>query len=1505
MPATNLAAYMQLADETASRITYTHQEWTGFLKTAARLYKYPYHEQLMVYAQRPDATACAEYGLWNSKMRRYVRRGSKGIALVDSAEGKPRLRYVFDIADTGATEKSQPFKLWELNEQNQEAAALALENGYDVPAREGLERQIHVVAMQLSQNNWLDHRSEILGIVDGSFLEGYDEFNVGAAFRKAASVSLEYALLSRCGLDPDRRFEHEDFLPIFDWNTPDAVSVLGTAISEMSEEVLRTIEINVRNYERSHKHERSDLSSGRGLPDSRLDRTRNGAPDQQVREDAQDVPAKEPSNIVQFPDRQRATIPAPAGDRGRGEQPIGAADARTDETERRDGTVESHRSDEVGRADEQLQGAGRGSDSQRADLQLNTPAEQPNVQPETNDHQLLGEEAPPPQGEVQLSFFPTEAAQIAQINRAESDMPSALVFAAQRFSDAEIDAVLQCGSNQQNSSMRIVTEFSKGKSKAELAAFLQQKYRGGLGIETPSGKVSAWFDKDGMRLCVGSAARYVPTAQVIPWVDVVDRIDGLLERGEYATMDELYLTGPLERKSIAEALWYLRQETAEEAIQQGFLPILDANYRGGFPESTERIAALLEQPEQRQAITEEVRAFATAYAQDRSVLNHHFHKPAELLPPLEELELPRTVYESKLLEPVNEKLFITQDEVDVELSSGGNVSGGKKRIYQYFQNHSSTTDRAAFLKNEYGIGGHSHALMGADGAWEDHDTRGIRFRKDHCEAVTIAWPKAAKRIDSLIAHGRYLNDETISKRKQAATPETVVSPSYADYEVAKAQHPDDIVLYQVGDFFEMYGEDAKTAATVLDINLTSRAVGGAERIPMCGVPSHNLEHYVEQLRDQYDVTVSAVDASSGERRVYTLLSVDHEAERAIDAHEAEFGADGHRAFPNNVPDATQSTDRELFERHMPARYQVVAYHHFENGFDERLEYQTLREAEQAVQGYVDGTLDAEGFSYDGAAIYDLHEKQYIRIVGDFPDEKAQTDVLEASIAPAISQPAPFYAVGDTLYLEDGKAFIIEAVDDSDIRLRDPSLTYPITRVENKERLARLLERYPQPDHHAPEVQPKSKTTSETVAVYPAEENHLPYDVVIERLHVDEPARDTPATADITPRTENFRITDDHLGEGGAKTKYQWNVEAIRTLQAIEAENRHATPEEQETLSRYVGWGGIPQAFDASNGSWAKEYGELKALLPDAEYASARASTLNAHYTSPTVIKAIYGAVERMGFTTGNILEPACGVGNFFGLLPESMAGSNLYGVELDSITGRIAQQLYPQANIAVQGFEKTDRRDFYDLAIGNVPFGSYSVSDKTYDKLNFHIHDYFFAKALDQVRPGGVVAFITSKGTMDKQSPDVRKYIAQRAELLGAVRLPNNAFKANAGTEVTSDILFLQKRDRPLDIEPDWVHLNTTEDGIPINSYFADHPEMMLGKMAWFDNMYGNQKETACLHIEGEELADQLASAMQHITGQITEAELPDLGEDETIDTSMPADPDVSFYNFTSESAEV
>lgn len=1648
---TKAQAYAQMADHAAAQITGSYQDWTAFLTTAARLYKYPYAEQLMIYAQKPEATACAEYDFWNEKMRRYVRRGSKGIALIDTNGDRPRLKYVFDISDTGGRDNSRNVNLWEYRPEHNDAVTTMLERNYEVFGRDGLADQLEKIAAQLADEYWNDNQRDILDIVDDSFLYGYDDFNVGVAFRNAATVSITYSLLSRCGLKPENHFEHEDFLSIFDFNTPAAVSVLGTAVSSINQRVLRQIEVTIRNYEREHITERSitngeqpDVYSQRGLSDSQYESDRAaGSEPRQVREDAEEISSGEPSAAVESPDFEREAVPTPVGDRAGGAEPAGTYDAGADESTGRDREPERIRPDEMGGSDEQLQGASGGNHSERFS--------------------------------VQLSLFPSENEQISFIDQAESVNQTPFAFS---FAQEDIDTVLRLGGNNDNSRQRVAAEFMMRKPVEEIAAFLSREYVGGGGFKLDRGDMAAWFVEDGIHLANGRAARYSKSAQIVTWNAAAQRIGEMLEQGQFATNVELAETNSYIRSQLAQSIWYLRHDFGEPAIEQEFLPCIEPMNSGGYPEITEKLVDALANPEFLSTLTLEYEQFLDAYREDKDLLRFHYHRPSELLDRLHDVALPQREYTAEISEAPQIGRFITEDEINAALSGGSSFEGGKGRIFSYFKELHSLKEQTNFLKNEYGTGGHNNALPGCFHSQEDHSSKGIRIQKPDCYDVQLAWNTIAKRISELIRQGKYLTPEEqehLAELNRPSEPVTATTFSYADYKTVKDVHADDIVLYQVGEFFEIYGEDAEIAARVLDLNLTSRTLSETKRVPLCGIPSNRLEQYVEQLRDKYDVTISGIEESSQERRIYSLPSIDHEAERATNAYEAEFGADGWRAFPSNAPwqeethtiptphtEITQddidtalrawngdaASKRRVAEymadharekdtaawlaneyggtasdflhitvtgtaleielpwttvqrrlallirdnnflseqETLPPRYQVVVYHHFENGFDEKLDYQTLAEAEKVAQGYVDGTLEADSFAYDGAAIYDLQDKKYLRIFGDYPDEAAivstqpvqesrpaeqnerftviETDTgyavwddiqngihvnkkgvaedfpsewqadayLEevrqevsdtmpdndkdidealddcpitvdiggelrtfpnaAAAEDALNEVSKFpYAVGDTVYLEDGKPFIVTEVRDTSIQLQDPTLRYPIFRSESAESFARLMERYPQPNRPTP---PQPEITTETVAVYPAEENHLPYDIAIQTLHT-EPEHTPP---EISPQPENFRITDDNLGVGGAKSKFSANMDAIKTLLQIESDNRMATTDEQEVLGKYVGWGGLADAFDETKQNWANEYQELAATLSPEEYAAARASTLNAHYTSPTVIKAIYEAVGNMGFQIGNILEPAMGVGNFFGCMPEEMRASKLYGVELDSVTGRIAKQLYPQADITVAGFESTDRRDFFDLAIGNVPFGQYQVNDRAYNKLGFSIHDYFFAKSLDQVRPGGVVAFVTSRYTMDKQSPEVRKYIAQRAELLGAIRLPNNAFKANAGTEVVSDIIFLQKRDRPIDIEPDWVHLGENEDGFGINNYFIDHPEMILGRQTSESTQYGKQDFTVA-PIEGLSLADQLHDAIKYIGGKYAEAELPELGEDERIDTSIPADPNVKNYSYT------
>ena len=1498
---------------------------------------------------------------------------------------------------------------------------------------------------------------------------------------------------------------------------------------------------------------------------------------------------------------------------------------------------------------------------------------------------------------AQMSFFPSEAEQIQSIAEAESVTPSAF---SMFISQDDIDHILRAGGNADAARMKIAAEFSKQKPLEDRAAFLKALYHGGNGLITDNGRFSAWYGDDGIHIATGDTSRYLRSAQVIGWADAAERIEELLDGGAFATNLEVTEAPRYERLGIAVDVWNLYHDFSDEAKSLGYLSCLGNIHSTSFPEETERLTDDLLNPEFRERLLLEYKVFMDAYREYRALLRFHFHRPQALLTRMEDLSLPRKEYHSDMAAVPKTGRFITEDEIAASLANGSGFEGGKTRIYEFFQTPHTTKESADFLKKEYGIGGRTHAVSRESGSYADHGSKGIVLKKNGCADIQMNWNKVASRISELVRLNRYLTPDEQAAYDKEMAQDAMRNAVYNDYNDVKAAHPDEIVLYQVGDFFELYGEDARAVADDLSLELTRRNLEGVGRVTMCGFPAKDLEKYVEKLREKHDVTISRIGDSSHEHTAYTLPSIDHEAENVINAYEAEFGADGTRVFRDPVADAMQPTVQERLDHYRPvvmaavsedtayrnacghsdrenaeiecnaavrhavlnskdmelirlfsdipefrsrlhqevfegtyarlhdllrplsqddiddalrawngnigSKHAVVRYmeqhgreketaawlareyggneskslfivragspetveltwpkvqrriaqliqsdsfytEQEQDNFDnidpiairealaergivngqvvdaeanrnspfvrqvmadvERIAAQEAQErmaqqekpaldpadrfhvvsldrgfrtlyavwddethgyyvdadgvteeftsewqaeayrlelqgqAEQALmeraKGLISDFCQSEygseadfsdpakiGVAYTTVTDDDIPIQVNIDLVNyrlerylddkhletrqygslqelitnelenlDFSDlihvsdedvelyrwhepEEAVTDVPEP--APVL-QREPFpYSVGDTVYLEDGKPFIIESIGLFDISLRDPTLLYPISRAESRESFARLMERYPQPEQ-APTY------TEETVAVYPGDKNNLPYDVEIRTLRFDEPEHDPPSAEPVEPEppamseeealileqegraalsemgefvpdfddaisqaeideppthrpavsvpidgewqdfpsaaaaeqaayadfkaashrdAQNFHITDDALGVGGAKAKFRANMAAIHLLQELEFEGLQASPEQQEILSRYVGWGGLADAFDENKPNWSDEFAELYATLSPEEYAAARASTLNAHYTSPTVIKAIYEAVGNMGFQTGNILEPSMGVGNFFGLLPEQMQGSKLYGVELDSITGRIAKQLYPKADITIAGFETTDRKDFYDLAVGNVPFGQYQVDDRAYNKLGFSIHDYFFAKTLDQVRPGGVIAFVTSRYTMDKQSPEVRRYIAQRAELLGAIRLPNNAFRANAGTDVVSDILFLQKRDRPIEIEPDWVHLGQNEDGFAINRYFVDHPEMILGRQTSESTQYGKQDFTV-VPIEGLELADQLHDAVKNIRGTYQEAELPELGEGEQIDTSIPADPNVKNYSYTVVDGEV
>ena len=1344
---TKAEQYAQMADQVARQLTGSWQEWAGFLTTAARLYKYPFHEQMMIYAQRPDATACAEYDLWNNRMGRYVRRGSKGIALVDDSGDRPRLRYVFDISDTGTREHSRTPWLWTMNEEHTAPVMAMLERNYDVGGGD-LAQQLADVAAGLAEEYWTDHRQDILYIVDGSFLEEYDEENIGMQFKSAAAVSITYALMSRCGLEPEQYFSHEDFMAIFDFNTPATVGALGTAVSQINQQVLRQIGVTIKNYERAKSAERSathgeqpDLHEERRLPDPRPEavRTAGEAPGQ-VRQDAQGVPERTPAHPVQPAADEREAVPASSGDRRDREQPPGADDAPAGGGSGRDGAAESQRPHAVGGPDEHLQGPGGGD-------------------PAGGTYQQLS-----------LNLFLSEAEQIQKIDEAESvktpsafsmPKPAAQAEPARRaLTQAETDAAIQEWNGNIESKHAVVRYMKDHAREKDTAAWLRQEY----GDDLPALPVTV----DG-------------AAGDVPWPKVQRRIAQLIKEDRFYTEAEQDRFDNIDPIAIREAL-------AERGIVNG--QVVD-------PEKLDNDPFI-------QQVMRDVETVA-AEEQAEAVAN----------PPVPDLSGQPVTREGDTLtigsgEPTH--------EIDIT------VSDEEYETIQQAIPEEKVYDPAVPVYHE-----------GDTVYLENLEYQITELREDTVQLLPSGMAYPIFRAESRERFEQLLQNDL---RNGPITEFLSADPEKADQDLREVL-TSGLFTWQDKEYISRWLRDGE----------------GNTKI-------------AKRLSDLYSGRVETMDLVTGDIADY-------------------------RTF-------TTSVEVEILD-HEERKLATLAYR--------------WEELAPLLRGlYV---KEQDGFFQDPEGFADRH-----------------TPPLEGT---------PSYQAGDQVTLPAPDHPItgtIDAVEETTVRIYTGpyAWSYDVINREQFETWLRQDERNAglftpeEKESNAPEI------TSEPVTVYPGDKNGLPYDVVVERLHVDRPEPTPPEpTPDTEPEekpdhpvsipvngewqtfpnqraaeqaayqeyrdnlrrnAENFRITDDHLGEGGPKAKYQANVAAIKLLKYLEETTGQATPAQQEVLSRYVGWGGVADAFDPDKPAWAAEYAELKELLTPEEYEAARASTLNAHYTSPTVIRAVYEAVEQMGFRTGNILEPSMGVGNFFGMLPESMAGSRLYGVELDSISGRIAKQLYPKADITVAGFETTDRRDFYDLAIGNVPFGQYQVNDKAYNKLGFNIHNYFFAKALDQVRPGGVVAFVTSRYTMDAKDSTVRRYLAQRAELLGAIRLPNNAFRANAGTDVVSDILFLQKRDRPLDIAPDWTQTGRTEEGFTVNQYFLDHPEMVLGRPTAESTQYGKQDYTV-VPIEGLELADQLHDAVKYIRGTYQEAALPELGEGEDIDESLPADPNVKNYSYT------
>ena len=1209
--ANKLYAMEQLTEEVAKDVAASPQEWMRFLNTASRLYKYTFPEQLLIYAQRPEASAVASMEIWNQKMYRWIKKGSKGIALIDNTSGpKTKLRYVFDVQDTYKVRNlGKDPQLWNLPVEGEQLVADYLQEQLSLEDTEGgLAESLHQAAKE-SMQEWLPDALEELRLdVTGTFLEELDEQNQEVEFRELMTNSVWYVLLNRCGLDAQEYLDAEDFRHITDFNQLKVLGHLGSAVNEISRPVLMQIgryvlndlendmktvakekevaynefntlirESNTDNTEdREEKkeetdYERDQLQPERRVSDSGYQPGRDERNHRQVRNDAERVSEKSQSSQVQHSDTAEPSGQSSDGDRQSGKTESRQPDERT--SRERSGTRQDGRHNGMDQTHEPDQSTGRG----------------------TGD----------PGDYLQLSLFPTEEEQFGEIRKAAAALEQPAAFL---ISDEVVDHILRTGSGQKNTLFHITARLIEGLDNEEMQSFLKDEYgTGGKGFTIDGQKISIWYDSDGIRIRRGDSARR-NFDRMVTWEEAADRIRDMYEEGNYVS------------NSISNNA--IEKEREGTSIQLA-LHFRDTNRnpdeRLSYQEWQETILDCLLEPEAIQEIYERFEYLQKDM--DENPEEYHqweIQNNPKFFSRFRDLQRDMSWRDQKQHVERPELSFITQDEIDAVLRKGGITAGGRNRIYEYFMEHHDTKEAADFLKNEYGTGGPSPGIIGANQSDASRDAKGLRLSKGKIGnpdvTVLLKWNKVAERVRQLVRSDDYLSPEEMEK------------------------------------------------------------------------------------------------------------------------------------------------------------------------YEERQEAQRLADLEEAQQA-----LNSEN---------DLESPQE-EPVYEVQEQEDTTESLE-----------------ETVFNES------EAETES-----------PIQQIEEM----------------------------------------------------------VPAG--------NFHITDDELGQGTPKEKFRANIMAIQLLKKCETENRNATPEEQEILSRYVGWGGLADAFDETKSAWETEYLELKTVLTPEEYAAARASTLNAHYTQPIVIESMYQVLENLGFTKGNILEPSMGVGNFFGKLPENLNQSKLYGVELDSISGRIAKLLYPDANIQIKGFEKTDYpNDFFDVAIGNVPFGAYKVNDRQYDCYNFMIHDYFLAKTIDQLRPGGVAALITTKGTMDKASPEVRKYLAERADLLGAIRLPNTAFKANAGTEVSADILFFQKRESFTKEMPDWVNLESDANGVTINKYFVQHPGLILGEMKEVSGPYG--METTCAPMEGADLELQLQEAVKHIKGSMVaavdiEAELDEMPE------SIPADPNVRNYSYT------
>ena len=1450
--ATTLLTAEEMLEETIRKVSSSPDEWLRFLNTASRVYQYSFDDQLMIYAQRPNAVGCTSFQIWK-KTNHYVKQGTAGIALIHTVNGRKKLRYVYDYKDTDivrgvpVTEVRKPY-LWQIDEEDKKDVSDHLQRRYHIKGQEAdLATMLKKLTEEIIEDTMAEEVPKLLRDRQDSYLEDLDQDTIRLEYRELFLSTAWYLLLSRCGIDPEEYMYLEDFRSITDFNNEDVLLRLGSPISEHCASVLKEIglylfqknlqknraETIVEGRAKEYNQDRQipvqkeaeqdeiNLYERRRRSDvSRAGTNKDGGAHREIRTDEGKIPERTRQIDISDPSDERLRGTSDR-DPEAGRREDGRTGARADEGGRGNGGTESSRPDEMGRTGKQLQTAGGGNS-------------------ETGDY-------------IQLSLFPQNEQEQADYGTAAGDKPAA-VFA---FPETYIDEALRTGGNDDHSLEYVLLDLMQKKPGELLRKDLKEAWKGGKGLFMPDGvKVSVWYSEEGIFFRRGNGARRNPE-KTLSWDEAAERIESLYQNGQFTTKELQEKEFDTIRTRIAEYVFFFYRDSR-----------LESRWGSVYIEAVEKITGELRDPIGVNTIYEELLSFEKRVDFETGWQKRNFEAAKEHLKKLNQASIPVS---QNGTEPVH-IAFITADEIDKLLQEGGIVQGGKSRILSFYQQEPMPDKKVAiaFLKEEYGIGGHSHSISGSSHSDEWHDAKGFHLKKGKAEKK-LTWKEAEKRIRILIENKEYpyvkdkeMQEQSV-KEDHTKEKENVLNFSTEEKKEDALQFQID---YSEHDRLSVYDKEnerfhtkkisfavADRVFTVLDEQ--ERKQQEEEEAPSYYKTAFSVYAVIDgeeySFRGRYDIGSEGKSLLEHIREYYAYcLSPDclyrkHWAEDGmLEETIAQLTRDKKVFIPYleehlGLSPEEEKQAEEFLEKKEPGVLQDRRYEIVDTGrFDYPFSVHELTRTE-------------EGFSYSGNTKFCRNKEE----VDAWIEEQQE---IPRKMEAAIESSEDY---------EDAAVSFVTTVDPEGNR-------QPAYRLLKKGKNG--VEPYPSEEmlfHSIGEAKEYIKDHAEEI-------RQISYDEIMDwaaeirqdkitATEVQEEILDAETVA-VTPASEensqNYHILKGELETGTIREKCWKNILAIETVKQLEKEQRQATKEEQNILADYVGWGGIADVFDEKKPQWQEERERIQTALTPEEYRSAVGSVLNAHYTQPVLIKAMYQVLAGLGFTKGRILEPSCGTGNFFGLLPESMNKSTLYGVELDQMSAKIAGYLYPEVNIENTGFERTDYPDgYFDIAVGNVPFGDYRVNDPVYNRHGFLIHDYFFAKTLDKLRPGGVAAFITTKGTMDKENTKVRQYLFKRAELLGAVRLPNTAFK-NAGTKVTSDILFLQKREKEI-ADSEWISVTEDAQGIPVNSYFAAHPEMILGTMKEISGPYG--VETACIENEGVSLEIQLRDAIANITGHIPE----------------------------------